>query len=303
MEVKVKLASLHNPKIIRLGCDLKTKDAVIDLLVDDIFRFVQPPVKKEIVHDRIYEREGVGSTVFDNGFSLPHARIDNFPDIIIAIAVMEKPIISEDKEIKMLTLVLTSNTDSGIYLNILSAFSKVVVNKALYEKLLIMKDVREFIQTLWDENILVKKVVTVEDIMAKDIISILPNATVRELTDMMFKNKKGYIPVVDEKGKFVGEVNVVDIIGLGIPQYAQTMSNLKFLNTLEPFDEMLKCDKDHKVSEIMSKPTIMLEPTNSAVAAAFELYNQDRRVIPVVENGDLRGLISYMDILTKILRV
>lgn len=299
----MKLASFLNPKLIRLGCQLKTKDAVVDALVDDIFRFVQPELKKEIVIDRIYEREAVGSTVFDNGFAIPHARLENFQDILIAIAVMDTPIVVEEKEIKMLVLVLTSNTDAGIYLNILSAFSKMVVDKELYESLLKARDAKDFIQKLWDKNVLVKKFVTVEDIMAKEIITVNPESTVRDLTDLMFKNRKGYIPVVDDKGKFVGELNVVDIIGLGIPQYAKTMSSLKFLNTLEPFDEMLKCEKDHRVKEIMSKPTVTIEPSTSAVAAAFELYNRDRRVIPVVENGILKGLISYMDILTKILRV
>lgn len=295
----MKLASLLNPSLVKMNCRADSKEQVINDMLNEVYQKYSFEFNRDEIYAKIMERESVSTTVIEGGLFVPHVRVDGFKDFIIIIGI---PKIPNKLNVKMITMILASNTASGLYLNVLSSFAKIIKHDEIFSKMVSAQNGHEFIEIIKDNEYIVKKNLTIEDIMSKKVISINPDSSIKDLTDLMFKNNTSYIPVVDADNKFLGEVTVLDVIKAGIPNYAQMLSNLKFLNTLEPFDELLKNEKTISVKTIMTKPDIKLSKDSSVIEAAFELSQNKKRQIPVVENGLLVGIISYMDILNKILR-
>ena len=110
------------------------------------------------------------------------------------------------------------------------------------------------------------------------------------------------MPVVDEKNGFIGEGTIHELLQVGIPNYAMMIGNLDFLATFEPFEALLRNESNITVAEVMRKPKGRLKPGTSIVEAALELTQGRYRHLAVVEKGQLVGILSVTDILTKILR-
>lgn len=295
----MKLASFLNASMVQINCKADTKEKLVEELLAPIYSNYRFELGKNGLFEKIMQREAVSSTIFDNGLFVPHTRIEGFSDFLISIGIPEK---NNPLGVKMATLILTSTTASGMYLNVLASFSKMAKDEAFFRKILESRNPHEFIEHVNKTGFVVKKNLVAEDIMSSSVISIRENAVMKELTDLMFENKTSYIPVIDEEGVLIGEVTVLDVIRAGIPNYAQMLSNLKFLNTLEPFEDFLKKENALSVSSVMTKPALILSPEMSVVEVAFEFSRSSRRQLPVVKGGKLVGIVSYMDILNKILR-
>lgn len=80
------------------------------------------------------------------------------------------------------------------------------------------------------------------------------------------------------------------------------VGNLKFLNTFEPLEELLKNEENLKIKQIMRKPSLQFSDDTSIIEAVLELTQNKRRHIPVVKDKKVIGIISIMDILNKVLR-
>jgi PTS system nitrogen regulatory IIA component len=300
----MQLSSLLTPGLVFLRRDYGSKDEIIDELVREVFRTrYKITCKAEEVKAAIRERESLGGTIFSTGLAVPHARLENFNDILIIVCVPAVPVPFEDTNIRIMVLVLTGSAASTIYLNTLAAFVKISMDKEYFEKLLASPSPQSFIQLLKERNIEVKKEILVESVMSQDFHVLHPDNSVKEAIDAFYKYQTTYIPILDENDVFVGELTVFDIFALGIPHYAEKVGNLKFLKTFEPFESLLDKENVTKIREVMKKYTVFLEEDSSLIEAIMKLTQGRQQNIPVIRNGtQLVGLVTGMDIIHKVLR-
>ncbi len=296
----MKLVSLIDKDCVKVESDVSTKEQAISFLADAIVKEHKISLTKEEIVDKVFEREALGGTSFETGIAIPHARLENFNDLLIAVCVPKKPFFDNNIEIKMVVLILTSKTSSKTYLQVLSSFAQISQDKDIFNKLSASKNTGDFINAV--ENVKIKKDLTVEDIMTSDLITVTPENSLKEILDIFYKNKISYLPVVDSNGAFIGEITMIDLLKVGIPNYALMMGNLKFLTSFEPLEDLLKNEEKIKVKDIMIKPDIELEKDSSIIEAALKLTQKERRYIPVVENKKIIGVVSFMDILYKVIR-
>jgi len=298
----MKLSSLLNPDNILIGSKARTKeDAIIEIYrqIKKNYRF---RIDTSIVKQVIQEREDLGGTSFESGIAIPHARLDDFDDLLIGILVPETPIDDNGIILEMIVLILTSKAVSNIYLNTLASFVKLSRSGEHFKTLTSSKSGEDFKAYVEKENIKVKEEVTVANIMSEEVISLTPDATIRELADILYKYKIGYVPVISESGELVGETNLVMLIKEGIPDYASQLGHLKFLKSFEPLERLFRREDDIFLKDIMKKPSITFKKDTSVIEAALEFTNRKRRHIPVVEEGRVVGIVALADILNKILR-
>jgi CBS domain-containing protein len=149
---------------------------------------------------------------------------------------------------------------------------------------------------------MIKKELIISDIMDDGIVSVTPETSLKDLIDLFSSKNLSYAPVIDSKGVFKGEVNLHDIIGAGLPEYINMIGNLGFLSTLEPFEDVLKKEDQIKVADIMKKPVLEVKPDTSIIELAFLLMKHKKRHAPVIDKGELLGIVSLTDILNKVLR-
>jgi PTS system nitrogen regulatory IIA component len=302
----MKLSSLINPELVLLKRPCKTRDELLDELIRELYHGGQKvSIPENILRGAITDRENLGGTLLPTGLAIPHARLDGFDDFILAVGIPASPIqgtAQGEPPVRMMVLMLTSMSSSTQYLNTLASLAK-ISQGPLFSTLCGAANQNAFIEILKDANIEIAGDLTVASIM-KTILTVLhTDNTVKEAADMFYKNHLGYLPVLDRNDAFVGELTVLDLFSVGIPDYALKMENLKFLTRFEPFDELLKNENSIRIGDVMKKPEITLEEDSPVIEAVLKFIRCKRRYLPVVKNKTrLTGVVGYMDILKKVLR-
>jgi mannitol/fructose-specific phosphotransferase system IIA component (Ntr-type) len=307
----MKLSNLLDPRLVLLDSDVATIEEAIEQGLRSIVSLYSHEVNYDDVLQRLNERRRLGGTCLPSGITVPHARLPVFKDFIISVIVPKKPIIADEKcmdssctdapPIRIVWLILLSQTASTLYLNTLAKIVEASKDDKIMAALTGAESSNQFVAVMENAGYLVKKDLTVADIMSKEVVSVKETATLKEVMDVIYAKKLHYVPVVSESGALVGELGVLDLIKAGIPDYAFRIGSLKFLAELEPMTELLQNEDKILVGSIMQKP-MPIPPTTTVVEAAFEMARGKKRHYSVVENGRLLGVVSYMDILFKVLR-
>ncbi|MBI4489742.1 MAG: CBS domain-containing protein [Deltaproteobacteria bacterium] len=89
------------------------------------------------------------------------------------------------------------------------------------------------------------------DIMTKDIITVGPATTVKNLAKILIRNQISGAPVADKKGKILGIVSEADIVGKKGKQVKDIMSPRVIEVTEEtPVEEIASLMTTHKVKRL-----------------------------------------------------
>ncbi|MDR2588176.1 MAG: PTS sugar transporter subunit IIA [Spirochaetales bacterium] len=301
--INMKLSSLIDSELVFPGKVCATKDELIEELLAEVYQHYKPPLPKEKVRAAIFDRENLGGTVFEEGIAVPHARLEDFNDLLIVTGIPASPIQSGGFTLRMMVLMLLGPASSALYLNALSAFMKMCQDRALFDKLCASSTPAGFVQLLRENNVEVTSELKISAVMRRGFPFLRPENTVKEAADMFYKNNVSYLPILDEKGLFAGELTVLDLFAVGIPDYAVKLGNLNFLTSFEPFEELLKKENVIKIRDVMKNHTVKLKEDSPVIEAIMKFVQSNRRFIPVIrDNMELAGVVSYMDILHKVLR-
>jgi len=110
----------------------------------------------------------------------------------------------------------------------------------------------------------------VKNVMTRDVVTVNPRSTYREVVDALLAAKVSGAPVVDSTGRVVGVVTEADL--------------------LHPTDAV--------AADLMSAPPVMVRPDVSVVAAARVMEGKRVKRLPVVDDhGRLLGIVSRRDLL------
>jgi Zn-dependent protease/CBS domain-containing protein len=114
--------------------------------------------------------------------------------------------------------------------------------------------------------------VKVRNIMSQDVHSVPPDKSLRDLMDLMFKEKHRGYPVIEE-GHLEGVITLTDI------------------------QKVPDAERDSTtVGQVMSKNLIVVGPDEEASAAAKTMAGRSIHRIPVIENNNLIGIVSREDL-------
>jgi len=298
------LSSFLQPEFFWSSLEGKDERDVLNHMVKTIARhYTEHPLSKDEIIEGIIQREQERPTIIGECFWVPHLRVSSLEDLIIGVAFLKTPLsFAEEKSARVVFLVLTNPTRSSLYLNVLSAISTPAKDPTFLESFCKGVHFDEFCRLLDTRNIRIKKELTIADIMSTEIHVVSPDQNIADVLDLFARYQISYAPVVDKNEKFVAEINMIDIMKVGMPAYTSALPNMNFLSSFEPFEELLQHEKDIPVQKIMRKPEIVLSPETSIIEAIFEFTNHRRRHLPIAKDGRIVGVVSYMDMLNKILR-
>lgn len=298
----MQLISLLDPKMIYFEESSLSKEENLKVLVSRICKHYKLPDCGDTLYRMVLQREAESSTVYPTGLAVPHVRVDNFNDTLIGICIPRRPIVENEQEIKFIVLIITDKSVAKLYLNIVAAFMRISKDEALMADILRQKDGNGVFQLLKQANISVKDDLTVRDIMTAEPFIIKDTANIRELADLLGKNNIKTVPVVNQQNNFVGEVNIVQYLKVGVPDYLMLMDNLLFLRSYEPFETLYDREEEILVRDIMTMPEHTLAPDNSVIEAVFKMIQTGKRFFTVVHEKKVAGTITAMDIFRKVVR-
>ena len=131
-----------------------SKDELITILNKKIREVEHKlPLSEKEMLKTINMREQIGGTLFPSGLSVPHARLQNFEDFVLAIGIPAQPLFHEGIEIRMAAIMITSQTGSPWYLSVLAALTKISRDSAYFSRLCKAETPEEFLRILKEKKI------------------------------------------------------------------------------------------------------------------------------------------------------
>lgn len=296
------LADLLNAKAILHINETLSKEQVYRILVEKICKYHHLSICGEALLKKILERDQVSSTAYPTGISIPHIRMENFDDTVVSMAFLENPLDYDGTPVHWVCLVITDKSSSRIYLNLVAGLLKISQNTE-FMKSMMETDNSGVVQKINDLEILVSKEITVTDVMVSAPISVRPNTLLRELGDTICSYDIPIVPVTDNSGNYLGEVNVLRLLKVGVPDYLMMLDDVSFLRSYEPLEKLFEQEDILTVGGIMDNSAAYLSPDASIPEAVFEMIHRNRDFYSVVDSqGKLVGVITAMDILKKVIK-
>ncbi len=135
--------------------------------------------------------------------------------------------------------------------------------------------------------------------MKEEVVSIRPQASLREAAVLILKKRVGTLPVVSEDGTLVGIVSIHDIVRMFLPGFVAVMDNIDFVHDYGVLEETTSADRQRartlKVSDVMEEP-VSIEADAGLVHALSVMEKHDLSDLVVVSEGKLVGIASHVDI-------
>lgn len=306
----MKLSSYIDKKLVYVGIEAKNKYEVITKMVEMIAKADNiSKNQKEQILTSILNREEEMSTVMGKGVAIPHAKVDNYDDIVLAIGILKDPIYCESalnikEEIKVIFMIISGVSKTKIMLKLISTIMNLVSNTELLQFIKNENDKDDIIKKIKDSNIEVSENVTAEDVMEKNIEPILLTNTLHEVARKFVLEKITGLPVVDENNQFIGEITERELIEYGMPKYASLMNDLAFLNIGEQtFELYFKNEHLIMVKDLYRKNALAVDKNASVIEVCFLMITKGNTRVYVVENKKYIGMITRSDIIKKVLHI
>lgn len=146
--------------------------------------------------------------------------------------------------------------------------------------------------------------ITVRDIMTPDPTTVDPHMTVTDAARLMVERGIGAMPVIDD-GKLVGLVTEGDLImkdiRLEFPTYIHLLDGfIMYPPSTTKFEHELKKAVAATVADVMTREPFTVQASASVEDVATLLVDRDVSRLPVVEGGDLVGIVTKSDVLRSI---
>lgn len=149
----------------------------------------------------------------------------------------------------------------------------------------------------------------VEDVMNRNVITLKPDMTIKEATQLLAKKGISGAPVVNEEGKLIGILTVKDVLkvlkeqieGFGIyifPTPFDFMETIPLSLPVESQKDIFKRISSIKVEKVMEKRVHYVKPEDDIYDALYLLVKKEVSRLPVVdEEKRVIGILTRSDIL------
>lgn len=139
------------------------------------------------------------------------------------------------------------------------------------------------------------------DIMTQKVLTVNPDTPVEEIARMLIKNRISGMPVVDKENRVIGVVSESDIIFGEIHREPHLLERLGEIILPE---ERREGKAGEKASDIMTSPAVTaFEDTPLMELIQIITDRKIKRIIIVNRDGELRGIVSRIDIVRAVERI
>lgn len=138
--------------------------------------------------------------------------------------------------------------------------------------------------------------------MSPHPITVSPEASVKEMAQIMVDNRIRCLPVVDESGKLLGVVDEKELVHpearIHFPTPIHFLDSYIFLpSSLKEFEKELRQAVGAKAADVMDEEPATVEPGKSVGEIVSMMVRKDLPYVLVVGDGRLEGVITRADLL------
>jgi CBS domain-containing protein len=140
----------------------------------------------------------------------------------------------------------------------------------------------------------------VEQVMTRDVVSVAPDTSLKEVAKLLVDNRISGLPVCDGDGGVLGVISEADILRKeeGIdPAFPRLLAWL-----LRRLDGDLSKIEAHTAADAMTRPALTVRPSQQVAEAAWMMVDRNVNRLPVVAGGKLAGIVSRADLVRAFAR-
>lgn len=138
----------------------------------------------------------------------------------------------------------------------------------------------------------------VRDVMNHRVISLRTDQSLAEALRTLLEQGINSAPVLDADGSLVGMIGLKD--GLRAPHPSREDAMVHRHTTVT---ERAQALRETRVDQVMARPVITVGPDVSVEEAAAIMSNRGRHPLPVIENGQIVGVVSRSDVIKALLNL
>jgi CBS domain-containing protein len=143
------------------------------------------------------------------------------------------------------------------------------------------------------------------DIMTRNVISVKPETSVRELAQLLSDNNISGVPVMDNDGNLLGVVTENDLIDqtkkLHIPTVVTLFDSFFYLESPERMEKEIKKIAGTTVIDIYTPDSITVNEDTLIDEIATIMAEKNIHTLPVTRENRLVGIIGKKDIIKTII--
>ncbi len=147
---------------------------------------------------------------------------------------------------------------------------------------------------------------TAKDIMTKTVITVKPDTSIEELSEILVKNGISGVPVVDDSGALYGIVTENDLISrnkrLHIPTVVSFLDAAIYLESSKKFEEEVRRVAATRVGDICVRRVITISEDTTVTDIATIMTEKKAHLLPVVKGGTVVGIVGKRDVVSAAAR-
>jgi CBS domain-containing protein len=136
----------------------------------------------------------------------------------------------------------------------------------------------------------------VAEVMKRGVHEVGPDTSLCEVLQLLLRYHLNDVVVVRNGNELAGIVTYSDLFRKLLPTQQEFMENESFFTDPESMEDRLKDILNLPVKEIMTKRVYTVTPDTYAIKAGAMMNAHHVKQLPVVENHEVAGIISYTDI-------
>lgn len=137
----------------------------------------------------------------------------------------------------------------------------------------------------------------VSDIMSRDVMTITPDTSYRDVWKKIFSTHWHTIPVINTQKKLVGIITRKDLLARMYPNYQDVLEFLETSQDFEAMEDRIKELAPIKVKDIMCKTVIFSRESTLVMRALSRMIVRHVDQLPVLNDEDeVVGVITKGDI-------
>ena len=308
LAMKNDISKYINHKLIITDLQATDKAQAIGELVERIFEVETEEtlgsVAIEEVKHAMLERERIQSTGLGNALAFPHARLEGFGDLAVAIGICKGGVdwgSLDGNDCNVICLMVSPTNRPYLILQTMALFSRFFSDTSHIRGILGQMQPEKIADMIKVGQMSISKSVLAEDVMRPVEKKVRLEDSVEEVARVMHLNRLDILPVVDDDDVLVGEISCLDIFSYGIPDFFNQLQTISFMKYLDPFEKYFKFKKDLIVKDIYdhNANTIMKDAT--LIEMIFEMTTRNNSKLFVIREGKLVGVVDRFTIIDKIL--
>ena len=142
----------------------------------------------------------------------------------------------------------------------------------------------------------------VRDVMIRKVVTVSPETSYEDAARILYDHKVSGAPVVDAHGTVVGILSEKDLFRAMFPLYKEYLDDPQAYRDQEEQEEHIRELRREPVEKFMKHPVVAVEADAPILCAGGLLLARGLHRLPVLEHGQLVGIVTRENIFRQVLR-